>query len=94
MTKAVILDGYTLNPGDLDWAPLERLADFKIYDRTTFHADEAALIIERAKDAEVILTNKKRKRFLPNSRSLNILGFLRQDLMSWTWKRQEKETLR
>lgn len=78
MTKAVILDGYTLNPGDLDWAPLERLADFKIYDRTTFHADEAALIIERAKDAEVILTNKTplTKEILTELPKLKYIGVL------------------
>ena len=58
MSKAVILDGYTLNPGDLDWKPLQELADFEIYDRTTYSIEEAPLIIERAKDAEVILTNK------------------------------------
>lgn len=58
MKKAVILDGYTLNPGDLDWAPLQELADFTIYDRTSTSIEDADLIVERAKDAEIILTNK------------------------------------
>ena len=58
MKKAVILDGYTLNPGDLDWSPLEKLANFEMYDRTTYSLAEADLIVERAKDAEIILTNK------------------------------------
>ena len=58
MKKAVILDGYTLNPGDLDWSPLEKLANFEIYDRTTYSLAETDLIVERAKDAEIILTNK------------------------------------
>ncbi len=49
----VILDGYTTNPGDLDWWPLEKLGQLKIYDRTS--PDQ---IIERIEDAEVILTNK------------------------------------
>ena len=56
--KAVILDGYTLNPGDLDWGPLKRLADFQIYDRTSYSLEESSLIVNRSKDAEIILTNK------------------------------------
>jgi len=49
----VVLDGHTLNPGDLSWNRLEELGNFKIYERT-----EADLIIERVKDAEIIITNK------------------------------------
>ena len=51
--KIVVLDGWTGNPGDLSWEPLERLGDCTIYDRTS--ADQ---VIERASDAEVVLTNK------------------------------------
>lgn len=49
----VILDGYTLNPGDLDWAPIHKLGDVTIYDRS-----QPEEIVERAKDAEVLLVNK------------------------------------
>jgi glycerate dehydrogenase len=49
----VVLDGYTLNPGDLNWDDLERLGKCTIYDRTS---PEQRL--ERAQDAEVLLTNK------------------------------------
>lgn len=49
----VVLDGYTLNPGDLSWAELESLGTCKIYDRTP-----AAETIARAADAEIVLTNK------------------------------------
>ena len=49
----VVLDGYTLNPGDLSWKHLEMLGNCTIYDRTP-----PELIVERAKDAEVLLTNK------------------------------------
>jgi glycerate dehydrogenase len=49
----VILDGYTLNPGDLDWSPVEALGTTTFYDRST-----PGEIIERAKDAEVVLVNK------------------------------------
>jgi glycerate dehydrogenase len=49
----VVLDGYTLNPGDLSWSELESLGACKIYDRTP--AEE---VINRAKDAQIVLTNK------------------------------------
>lgn len=51
--KAVVLDGFTLTAGDLSWIDLEKLCDVVIYDST-----DADKVIERAKDAEIILTNK------------------------------------
>jgi glycerate dehydrogenase len=51
--KIVVLDGYTLNPGDLDWAPLRQLGECQIHDRTA-----SAEIVRLAADAELILTNK------------------------------------
>lgn len=51
--RIIVLDGFTLNPGDLDWSPLERLGEVAIYDRTP--SDE---ISKRIGDAEIILTNK------------------------------------
>lgn len=51
--KIVVLDGYALNPGDLDWDKLQALGQLTVYDRTS--ADQ---IVERAKGAHVILTNK------------------------------------
>ncbi len=51
--KIVVLDGYTLNPGDLDWEQFKALGDLETHDRTP-----AALTVERARDAEVVLTNK------------------------------------
>jgi glycerate dehydrogenase len=53
MKNIVVLDGYTLNPGDLSWAPLQQLGSVTIYERTQPHQ-----IPERAKDAHIILTNK------------------------------------
>ena len=32
--KIVILDGYTLNPGDLSWEPLKELGEVTVYERT------------------------------------------------------------
>ncbi|WP_166245498.1 NAD(P)-dependent oxidoreductase [Paenibacillus turpanensis] len=50
----VVLDGYTLNPGDLDWEPLRRLGTTtQIYDRTA-----PGELLDRAADAELLLTNK------------------------------------
>ncbi len=49
----VVLDGFTLNPGDLSWERLLSLGNCSIYDRT---APEA--IVEEAGEAELILTNK------------------------------------
>lgn len=49
----VILDGHALNPGDNSWAALENLGTLTIYPRTN-----PTDIIERAKDADIIVTNK------------------------------------
>ena len=51
--QTVILDGYTANPGDLSWEPLKCIGELTIYDRT--RPEET---VERAKDAEIVLTNK------------------------------------
>ncbi len=51
--QLVVLDGYTLNPGDLSWAELEKLGNCTIYDRT--RADE---VVARAAGAKIVLTNK------------------------------------
>ncbi len=51
--KIVVLDGYTLNPGDLSWNKMEQLGNLTIYERTA--ADK---VYERAKDAAIVLTNK------------------------------------
>ena len=53
--KIVILDGYTENPGDLSWKPLEELGELTVYDRTPFDEKE---IIRRIGGAEVVFTNK------------------------------------
>lgn len=49
----VVLDGHTLNPGDLDWSPLSAVGSCTIFDRTA-----PADTVDRAMDAEVVLTNK------------------------------------
>jgi glycerate dehydrogenase len=52
-SRIVVLDGYTLNPGDLDWSPLEILGETQIYPRSS--AEE---VIPRALGAPFVLTNK------------------------------------
>ena len=49
----VVLDGYTLNPGDLNWKNLEALGECRIYERTS--PDD---VVNRSLNAEIILTNK------------------------------------
>ena len=51
--KIVILDGYTINPGDNPWSPVEELGECVIYDRTP-----ADLVLDRAREADIILTSK------------------------------------
>ncbi len=50
--RIVVLDGYTLNPGDLDWEAIEALGDVTVYDRS------GPLSAERAQGAPIVLTNK------------------------------------
>ena len=51
--KIVVLDGYTLNPGDISWEGLEALGEVTVYDRT-----KPEEVVERIGDAEVVYTNK------------------------------------
>ncbi|HYV28763.1 MAG TPA: D-2-hydroxyacid dehydrogenase [Candidatus Eisenbacteria bacterium] len=51
--KIVVLDAYTLNPGDLSWDELKSMGGCDIHDRTP-----AVDVVKRAADAEVVLTNK------------------------------------
>lgn len=51
--KIVVLDGYTLNPGDITWEGMEALGEVTVYDRT-----KEEDIVSRIGDAEVVYTNK------------------------------------
>lgn len=51
--RIVVLDGHTLNPGDLDWNALQALGSCAIYDRTP--PDQ---VVSRAQGAQIVLTNK------------------------------------
>ena len=51
--KIVVLDAYTLNPGDLSWQGIAQFGDLTCYDRT-----EPEQVLSRSKDAEILFTNK------------------------------------
>lgn len=51
--KIVVLDGYTLNPGDISWESMEAFGELTVYDRT-----KAEDVVARIGDAEVVYTNK------------------------------------
>ena len=51
--KIIVLDGYGLNPGDLNWEGFESLGELTVYDRTL-----PSELMQRAADAEVLVTNK------------------------------------
>ena len=51
--KIIVLDGYGLNPGDLNWEGFETLGELTVYDRTL-----PSELIQRAAGAEVLITNK------------------------------------
>ena len=51
--KIVVLDGYTLNPGDLSWDALKEWGELTVYERTA-----PKEVLKRAAGAEVLFTNK------------------------------------
>ncbi len=71
--KIVVLDGYALNPGDLNWDALEALGDLTVYDRSS--PEE---VQERAKDCDVLITNKAivSAETIASTESLKYIGVL------------------
>jgi glycerate dehydrogenase len=71
--KIVVLDGYTLNPGDISWSEIEQLGELTVYDRTP-----ESLILERIGDAEIIFTNKTplTREIIENAPSIRFIGVL------------------
>jgi glycerate dehydrogenase len=70
----VVLDGYTLNPGDLNWEGLEALGNLTVYDRP-----EPGSFVEVSRRVEILFTNKtllgkKEFRNLPNLKYLGVLA--------------------
>ena len=52
--KITVLDGYAVNPGDLDWGMIGQYGELTIYDRT---ADDGEAI-SRIQESEVVMVNK------------------------------------
>lgn len=71
--KIVVLDGYTLNPGDLEWDEISALGELKVYDRT-----DPGDIMERASGAEALFTNKViiTRETMANLAALKFIGVL------------------
>ena len=71
--KIVVLDGYTLNPGDLSWTSIEKFGILTVFDRTPKEK-----ILERSQGAEILLTNKTPldKQTLDQLPSLRYIGVL------------------
>jgi glycerate dehydrogenase len=74
MNKIVVLDGFTLNPGDLSWDGFKQIGPIEVHART-----ERSAIVERAKGAEFLLTNKtplsaETLRQLPELRYIGVLA--------------------
>jgi glycerate dehydrogenase len=53
--KIVVLDGYTLNPGDLNWDGIKKFGEVAVFDRTNFAPEE---VIKAIGQADAIFTNK------------------------------------
>lgn len=73
MVKIVVLDGYTLNPGDISWEELGKLGELVVYDRTPEEE-----ILERIQGAEVVFVNKVplQKENLSKAPALKFIGVL------------------
>ncbi len=71
--KLVVLDGYTLNPGDLNWEGIKKFGDLEVHDRTP-----ESQIVERCQGAEIIFTNKTplREPILSQLPDLKYIGVL------------------
>jgi glycerate dehydrogenase len=71
--KVVVLDGFTLNPGDLSWESLQEIGDLTVYDRTAI-----GQIIERIGAAEIVYTNKTpiTRETLEKTPNLKFIGVL------------------
>ena len=71
----VVLDGFTLNPGDLSWEGMKQFGDLRVYDRTDFNPKT---VIDAIADAEVVFTNKvpMPKEVIEQAPNLKYIGVL------------------
>lgn len=71
--QIVVLDGYCVNPGDVDWSPLKAFGTLSVYDRT--HPD---MVAQRLRGADVAFVNKVKlnRDVLLSARNLKFIGVL------------------
>lgn len=71
--QIVILDGFGVNPGDLDWSPFKKLGTLSVYDRT-----HPSMVAQRLRGADAVFTNKVRltRELLQSARQLKFVGVL------------------
>jgi len=55
--KLCVIDGYTMNPGDLSWAQYEQFGELRVFEHATDDEDE---VIRRIGEAEIVIANKSR----------------------------------
>ncbi len=55
--KLTVIDGYTMNPGDLSWAQYEKFGELRVFDHSTDDEDE---VIRRIGDSEIVIANKSK----------------------------------
>lgn len=55
--KLTVIDGYTMNPGDLSWAQYEKFGKLRVFDHSTDDEDE---VIRRIGDSEIVIANKSK----------------------------------
>ena len=71
--QIVVLDGFSVNPGDLDWSPLKKLGTVSVYDRT-----HPSMVAQRLRGADAVFVNKVRmtREVLRTARQLKFIGEL------------------
>jgi glycerate dehydrogenase len=71
--KIVVLDGFAMNPGDLNWENLKQLGETEIYDRSSIKETE-----KRIADADIVLTNKAalNKELIDSAKKLKYIGVM------------------
>ena len=89
--KIVVLDGYTLNPGDISWDGMRQYGDLTVYDRTDVSSEDE--ITERIGDAEIVFTNKTplSGKVFAGCPGLKFVGSWPLATMWWISRRQKRK---
>ena len=81
----VILDAYSVNPGDIDWTPIGRFGTLTAYDHTP-----PEQIANRLQNADTVFTNRVRlgEKEFSTAPKLRFSASLQRDMTRSIWKRQ------